>query len=223
MKSLKILPILITFALLIIPGRALAQTPSPDQATTSSAELRRAIRERIEETLKDKDVPTQNFLGYIGTITQVGSATFSITCPRGDEKTIQILDGTTLLANGKPITLSDLVVGNGVTVMGTRRDELIIEARRVLMSTDNFTENRQITLGNISALEKQAITLQPRGDQPAVTWPTTRQTAYEDLNGQKITVAQLEEDQSVLVISDVDKDDKRFIKRLRLLVPVTQP
>jgi len=222
MKSLKVLPILLMLTLFFIPAQAMAQSPSSDQETTSSAELRRAIRERIEETLKDKDVPTENFLGYIGTITQVGSATFSLTCPRGDEKTVQILDGSAIVSNGKPIKLSELVVGDGVTVMGTRRDELIIEARRVLMSTDNFSENRQVTLGNITALEKQTMTLKPRGEQQEITWPTTRQTAYEDLNGQKITVNELEEDQSVLVISDVDKDDKRFIKRIRLLVPVSQ-
>lgn len=222
MKSLKVLITILMLTFLTGPGLVQAQTPSPDQETTSSAELRRAIRERIEETLKDKETTTQNFLGYIGTVTQVGSATFSLTCPRGDEKTIQILDGTAIIANGKPVKLSDLVVGNGVTVMGTQRDELVIEARRILMTTDNFAENRQVLLGNITALEKQTITLQPRGEQPAVTWPITRQTAYEDLNGQKIAVDDLEEDQSVLVISDIDKDDKRFVKRIRLLVPVTE-
>ncbi len=222
MNLRKILPLLFVATFLLAPGNAYAQSPAPDEETTSSADLRRAIRERIEETLKNSDAPAQNFLGYIGTITQVGSATFSLTCPRGDEKTIQIQQGTTILSNGKEIPLSELVVGNGITVMGTRLDELVIEARRVIMTTDNFSENRQVTLGNITALDRQEITLQPRGEQQEVSWPTTRSTDYEDLNGQEITVSDLEEDQAALVITDIDKDDKRFIKRIRLLVPVEQ-
>ena len=223
MKLSRIFVLLLACGLLILPSAGFAQSNSANQETTSSAELRRAIKERIEETLKDKDnANSQQFFGFIGTITQVGSTTFGLTCPRGDEKTIQIMDSTTLLSNGKPLQINELVVGNGVTVMGTQEDELVIDAQRVLMSTDNFTENRQVTLGNIAEIGKQEITIQPRGEQQQITWPTTRQTTYEDMNGQEITATEIEEDQSALVITDIDKDDKRYIKRLRLLVPVSE-
>ena len=97
-----------------------AQTQTPDPATTSSAELRQAIRDRIEETLKDKTVNQPNFSGYLGTITQIGPATFSLMSIQGEEKTVQVSEETTLLSGTRTISLQDLVVGNGITVMGLR-------------------------------------------------------------------------------------------------------
>jgi hypothetical protein len=201
---------------------AAAQTASPDPATTTSAELRRAIRERIEETLKDKDSSTQSFRGFIGTITQVGTATFGLTTPYGEEKTIQISPTTAIVSDGKDMKLSELIIGNGIAVIGTPVDELVISARRVLMSDDNYTETRQVSIGAITEIGRQELTLEIRGQQQQVAWPTTTRTAYEDMDGQKIQRTTLEEDQAALVITDLDTADKRYIKRVRLLVPISE-
>ena len=88
------------------------------------------------------------------------------------------------------------------------------------MTMTTSPKNVRVNLGTIMEIGRQEMTLQLRGEEQTVTWPTTRQTVYEELNGEKIQVSILEEDQAVLVITDVDSQDKRYIKRLRLLIPI---
>jgi hypothetical protein len=222
MKPKGVIVLVLTACMLLVAPAVQAQTTTPDPETTSSAELRKAIRDRIEETLKDKTPSQPSFFGYLGTVTQVGTATFSLMSVQGEEKTIQVGQNTTLLSEGKSISLKDLIVGNGVAVIGAPQDELVVEARRVLMSTGNYTEDRQVHLGTITEIGRQEMTLQLRGEENSVAWPTNRQTSYEDLNGSSITATSLEVDQAVLVITDVDSNSQRYIKRLRLLAPVAR-
>jgi hypothetical protein len=205
----------------LLPLSALAQTNSPE--TSTSAELRQAIKERIEETIKENNNTTErSYYGYIGEITQISTATFGLMTPQGEEKTIQISGDTALLSADKDISLTDLIIGSGVTVMGQPVDELVIAAKRVLARTDNFTENREVKLGSLVSITTSEITLQDRQTQQSMTWSFTRQTVFEDANGQKIAVTNLEEDQAALIITDLDNNDERYIKRVRLLVEVAE-
>lgn len=220
MKINKAIIIALAAAALIWSPAVSAQTTTPDPDTTSSAELRQAIKERIEETLKDTDTNRDLYLGFLGTVTQVGSTTFSMTSIQGEEKTVQVTSDTAILSGNQNINLPDLVVGNGVTVMGSLVDDLVMEARRIIMSNGNFSEERHVNLGTITGIGTQEITLQLRGEEQIATWNTSRQTRYEEFDGGTTTRTALEEDQAVLVITDLDQNDQRYIKRVRLLAPV---
>lgn len=220
MKINKAIIIALAAAALIWSPAVSAQTTTPDPDTTSSAELRQAIKERIEETLKDTDTNRDLYLGFLGTVTQVGSTTFSMTSIQGEEKTVQVTSDTAILSGNQNINLPDLVVGNGVTVMGSLVDDLVMEARRIIMSNGNFSEDRHVNLGTITSIGTQELTLQLRGEEQIATWNTNRQTRYEEFDGGTTTRTALEEDQAVLVITDLDQNDQRYIKRVRLLAPV---
>lgn len=220
MKFYKAIIIALAAAAFIWSPAANAQTTTPDPDTTSSAELRQAIKERIEETLKDKETKRDLYLGFLGTVTQVGSTTFSMTSIQGEEKTVQISPNTAILSGNTTIKLPDLVVGNGVTVMGSMVDDLIIEARRILMINGNYSEDRHVNLGTITGIGTQELTLQLRGEEQITSWNTNRLTRYEEFDGGTTTRTALEEDQAVLVITDIDTNDQRYIKRVRLLAPI---
>lgn len=198
-----------------------AQTTDTSKSGTDSAELRESIRERIEKTLQAED-KLPEFLGYIGTINQVGTATFSFTNPLGTEHTVQVSNETTLLEDGDEIDLDELVIGNGVTVMGSALDELVIEARRVLTSDDTFVENRQVSLGTIAEIDSSELTLVSRQNDQSQTWEINRQTRYEDSLGTSLTRNQIEDNQAALVITDENNDGERFVKKIHLLVALNE-
>lgn len=199
--------------------QVLAQSPTP--TATTSAELRQAIRERIEETLQEEEI-SPLYMGYIGVIEQVGSATFSFVDPLGSERTVQLLSTANLVEDGTAINLDDLVVGNGVTVMGNPLDELVIEAKRIIMSENDFSETRQVHLGTIVEVPRGELVFQARGQNGQTTWTRGSQVNYEDSLGAEITVTQIEENQAALVVTDEDEDGERFVKKVHLLVAIDE-
>jgi hypothetical protein len=196
---------------------ALAQSPSP----SGSAELREIIRQRIEQTMDEKNNPKSEFIGTLGTITKVGTSTFSLMDTTGRERTIDISPTTTILSKNAPVKLSDLTINSGAVVMGTAVDEVILAARRVLVQEDNFAENRTVLLGTVEAIEKNTVLkLRERDSRELSILEMRTTTKYEDIVGTPVEKKLLEADQSVLVILDIDANKKQYVRRVRLLVPV---
>lgn len=201
--------------------QAQSPTSSATPSATNSAELRQAIRERIEETLQEGE-SSPLYQGYIGVIDQVSTATFSFTSPLGSKHTVQLLSDATIISGNSNIELDDLVVGNGVSVIGNPLDELVIEAKRIIMSDNNYEETRQVHLGTIIEITSGELVFQTRGQNGQTTWIRNTTTEYEDSLGATITAAQLEENQAALVVTDEDSSGDRFVKRVHLLVAMDE-
>ncbi len=204
------------FTLGIFPWIAQAQTES---ATSPSAELREIIRQRIEETIQDKKSNGPKYIGTLGTISKVSSSTFSFIDTLGRERTVELTSNTTLLIDGDSAELSDVSINAGVVIMGTALDEVLINAKRILVQEKDFSETREVFLGTITEKTNSKITVTTRGTGEALDLALLRTTTYEDLIGESITLATVQEDQSVLIITDLDKDSNRYVSRLRVLVP----
>ena len=204
-------------SLLSVPWFAHAQT---EESSSPSAELREIIRQRIEETIQEKKTPKTEYIGTLGTVTKVSSSTFSMTDTLGLERTVELTDETTLLVDGDPATLTDISINAGVVVMGTAVDEVLINAKRILVQDEDFSETREVFLGSITEKSNSSITLSNRGTGEMLDLALLRTTSYEDSLGNTISLTDVQEDQSVLIVTDLDKDEDRFVSRLRLLVPV---
>jgi hypothetical protein len=218
MKSLIATTALVTTLALSVAGTALAQSP----VATESADLRRAIRERIEQTLQNTQVTESPYVGYIGNVEQVGTATFTIVTPRGENRTIQIGTATRLVSGSTSIQLSELVIGNSVAVIGQEMDDLVVDALRVIAGDDPLEEDRRAVIGTITNIDTRSITLQVRGSGITESFLINRNTVYEDIQGTKIVVGDLDVDESVLVVTDKDAQNQNFVKRLRLLVAIEE-
>lgn len=188
--------------------------------TSPSAELREIIRQRIEETIQDKKTTTPEYIGTLGTISKVGTGTFTITDSQGRERTIEISPNTTILLNGKKAELKDLSINAGAVIMGSALDEVIINAKRILVQDAAFTETREVFLGSITGMNSSQITFTARATDETVTANLLRTSEYEDSIGNEISVRDIEEDQAILIITNIDKNDQRFVEKLRLLIPI---
>jgi len=219
MKRLSLLATLVTVLTLTVAPLALAQSPE----TSDSADLRRAIRERIEQTLQNADETESPYIGYIGNVEQIGTATFTLISPRGENRTIQVGSTARLLSGTTPIALGDLVVGNGVSVIGQEMDDLVIDAVRVIAIDTAYNETRQVTIGTVTNVANNNLTIEVRGTGTSESFILNRTTTvYEDIQGTEVTLADVEEDQAVLLVTDVNAQNQRFAKRVRLLIPVEE-
>lgn len=204
-------------SLLIAPWFVQAQT---EESSSPSAELREIIRQRIEETIQEKKTTKTEYIGTLGTVTKVSSSTFSMIDTLGLERTVELTDETTLLVDGDPATLADVSINAGVVVMGTALDEVLINAKRILVQDEDFSETREVFLGSITEKANTSITISNRGTEEMLDLALLRTTVYEDSLGNTISLADIQEDQAVLIVTDLDNDEERYVSRLRLLVPV---
>ncbi len=199
------------------------QIQAQNETTSPSAELREIIRQRIEETIQETSQEGPEFIGTLGTVSSVSTNTFTITDTLGFERTIQPSASSTLLVEDEPAELSDISIGNGAVIMGAALDEVIIEAERMLIQEDDFTESREVILGSVDEKSTTSLSVTSRGTGETSEIALQRSTEYEDSLGTAITLADIEENQSVLIITDVDEGDDekdRYATRVRLLVPV---
>jgi len=218
MKQLTLLTTLLTVLCLAFAPLALAQAPE----TTDSADLRRAIRERIEQTLQNADETESPYIGYIGNVEQIGTATFTLTSPRGEHRTIQVGSAARLLSGNETIALGDLVVGNGVSIIGQEMDDLVIDAIRIIANDAPYDETRQVTIGTVTNVATTSLTVTVRGTGTSESFILNRTTTYEDIQGTEVLLRNIEEDQAVLLVTDVNAQNQRFAKRVRLLIPVEE-
>lgn len=209
--------------ILVLSGIALTASVPPVRAqdeATNSADLRRAIRERIEQTLRNDTTTNSPFIGLVGTLKSIGSATFTMTTVTGEEKTIQVSEGVPVLLGSTPQKLSEMVIGNGISVVGDPVDELVVEAKRVLVSSTPIEEKRRVVLGTITAWNQRTLTVTVRGSDASESFTVTRQTQYENIQGTTLAARALQVDQSVLVISTEGTGGARNLVRVRQLVPL---
>ncbi len=219
MKHLTLSTMLVTTLFgvgLIMTGSVQAQSAS----TTPSAEIRRMIRERIEQTIQEKVPQANQTMGTIGTIQKVGEKTFTITDTLGRERTIELLDNASIRLNNQTIAFKDLSINSGVAVIGKLQDDIVIRAARVYVNDTAFVERRQVNIGTITAWKNNELTLSIRGSSATATWKTSTKPRLEDSLGNPITAKDIQPDQAALVVTEENSTGTRTITRLRLLIPV---
>lgn len=219
MKRLTLFSALFTSLLgssLVVAQIAQAQSAS----TTPSAEVRRMIRERIEQTIQEKVPQTNPILGTLGTVQKVGEKTFTITDTLGRERTVELNDGAVIRQGNQTIALKDLSINSGAAVVGKLQDDIVIRAARVYVVDNAFVERRQVSIGTITEWKNNELTLSIRGTTATATWKTSAKPRLEDSLGNTITAKNIQADQSALVVTEENSSGTRTITRLRLLVPV---
>ncbi len=208
-------------ALFLAAAPAQAASPSPAAGSaTPSAELRRIIRERIEQTLQE-NTSDQRLLGTLGSIQKVGGQTFTIQDSLGRERTVQLTSDATIIQGKQTLALKDLSINSGAAVVGRMLDDIIIEARRVFIVENGFAETRQVTVGNITAWKNNELQMTIRGTDQNAVWDAARRPIFEDSLGNPIAAKDIQVDQAALVITQEDAQGTRTFTRLRLLAPVS--
>jgi hypothetical protein len=209
------------FAFLLVAPVARAASPAPASATPS-AELRRIIRERIEQTLQE-NTEEKRLLGTLGTVQKVGGQTFTILDTLGRERTVQLAQDALITQGKQTVALKDMSINGGAAIVGRMIDDIIIEARRVFLVDSTWTERRQVYVGTITTWKNNELSLAIRGTDQTAVWNVSRKPRYEDSLGNVITAKEITADQAALVITQEDDQGVRTAIRVRLLAPVQSP
>lgn len=136
-----------------------------------------------------------------------------------DRQHIIALTKTLLLRNNNVVKVSDIAVGNWVTVLGSIT-ETEINADFMLVSTNSLLPNPQyVSIGTITEITRTSITIQPRDSDSERALTITTATDLEDPDGNRAVLSDFEEDMTVLV-TGIDSNDKITAKTIRSLAPL---
>lgn len=197
-------------------------SPTPDLTQTTQR-----LRERIEKIVEEKRDQIEGALddlasqrrGFIGEVQRVSSETLTLKTNRGTQ-ILPIGSTTDITKAGKTIPIDDIAVGDWAIVIGSLKDDTLVLNRLLISSTSLRPKSQEIALGNITALTKTTITVQPRSGEPAVQFNLTRTTEYQDVEGNPIRLTDVEtETQALAVGVNGEKGVDALV--IRILVPLT--
>lgn len=209
--------ILFIFSLFILSGgRVFAASPT----ASPSSDLRKAIKERIEEavTKTDTEVSRQRWLGVVGTVQAVSSSTVSVRDVSGTVWTVNLVDGSKLLdSKGKALKQSDLSVDSLVWAAGQASNDVILDAKRMMVRA--AAPVRMVAVGTITELKSASLSLAPRGGGESLSLSTTSRSKYENNDGATLERKSLQSDEAVVVVYTESESGAKTLLRLRQLAP----
>jgi len=214
------------------PKATTAPKSSPSSTPTASvspAQTTQNLKERIEKIVEEKRDQIEGILdelsgrkrGFIGEIQRVSSETITLKTNKGTQ-ILSVTSDLTLTKAGNKISLDAVAVGDWAIAIGTMADDEFQPERLVISSTSLWPSKQIVTLGSIENLTKAEITITPRSGTEKKTFTLTKNTSYQDFNGDALKVTQLNDDQSVLVVG-VTNDKGDEARTIRLLSPVVTP
>ena len=196
--------------------QAQTATDSTETNETNDPETTKNLQERIERIIKERreqikgalsEIDTQR-RGVIGEIQRVTEDSLTIRSQIGTE--IIPLTNTvypiSILKDGEAISFDEIAVGNWLLALGTIEDDTF-QPIRLLVSDDSLRpRTRSVSIGTISDLGRTTIEIENRSGTGVSTYTTNQSTEYQDLEGEEITRADLDETMQAVVAGIVDSD-----------------
>ena len=212
MKNSKMIPLLVfTLASLIVfPFASYAQTNS---ASNSADPIQENIKQRIQKTVEEntariKGLTTgSNRRAIWGSIKRISEESMSLETARGTQ-IIALSQNVPLFQNAKAITIKDVEIDNEAIIYGTQDGEDFAATKVDVLKTSILPTEKTISVGNIQSITKTTITILPRGKDEKEIYEFQKKSEYQQLNGEEITLADLEEGLDVIIISSPDTATK---------------
>jgi hypothetical protein len=223
-KITKLSLALIMFSFLIagMSSTVLAQESVILDASTSSKTTQK-LKERIEKIVEEKKEQIKGIIsnldatkqGFIGEVQRISEETITIKTNK-TTRIIPINETVELIKDGEKIELSDIAVENWLVVMGVLEEDTF-NPIRILVSAETLRPlPSYITIGGITKIDTNEITVNPRASEETVALTTDRNTVYEDINGEEIDESDIEEDTQALIVA-LDDDGEKIAQRIRIL------
>jgi hypothetical protein len=220
----------ITSALFFLPAstivRAQENTNAQETASESGSLVSEELTKRIQKVLVEKREQVKGALdsligekrATIGKITRITDE--ALTIQYQDNTTIVPLSKTVLLLkNDKEIKVSEVVVENWITVLGTK-DKTTIDPEYLIVSTKSLLPQKQlVVLGNITKLEKNSVTLQPRDGTAPQTILFSKNVTVLSSDGEAAKVSDLTTDLTVLITGSMS-EEKLEASTIKSLAPL---
>jgi cytochrome oxidase Cu insertion factor (SCO1/SenC/PrrC family) len=187
-------------------------------SATGSQETIDEIKKRLEKTIDDtkikgtSDDQTQGY-GFVGEITRVSEE--AVTVSHSSSTTIVPLKDVKIIKSKKEVELSELIVGNWVTVLGVREqsgtqasplasaksDQGFSPKFVVISSVSLQSKPKIVMLGSIASINTKSLSVLPRSGGEAQSFTIGKNSVFQNSNGAEVTQKQFEVDTNVLVVA----------------------
>lgn len=221
--ALSVTPTEVVYAASPSPTASESAEPSP---TPNLTETTQRLRERIEKIVDEKREQVAGALdelanqrrGFIGEVQRVSAETLTIKTNKSTQ-ILPITPNVSITKAGKVIPIDDIAVGDWAIVIGRIVDDEFQLERLLISSTTLRPQPQAVALGTLSALTRTTATVQPRNGEPATQFNLVRTTQYQDVEGNEVRLADVEEDMQVLAVG-VNTNQGLEARVIRVLVPL---
>lgn len=186
------------------------------QESTDDADVQETIKERLKKVVDEKKdqikgiTSGQEVKGFIGTIKRVSEETVTVESRRGT-LIIPVSEGVSIVQEGKAFKLSDIEIDSQVTVIGYQDGDEFTAKRILVHKTKIPAQQKSIAIGNVQKIDKTSITIKTRQGEDKV-FSFTAKTPFENMLGDTIKVASIEESFDVVIISIAEDEKAQAVK-----------
>lgn len=207
-------------------------TTQTNEVTQTEETLEETAERGIEQVKKYLDpgrvqgVLQQMFSNHYGMVGEVQRI-------NDDALTIQNKQGTTILAineseveitkGSSAIELTDIAVGNWVTILGYREAEDFTPVFVKVSESSPRPATQLVLLGMITDVTSQELTVLNRATQEERTFALTRSTVVEDFSGEEVSISSFDVDYNVLITASTTDEEEDFeVLTIRSLAPLDE-
>lgn len=204
-----------------------------EEATEEGDRLVEKVQQKIEEA---KNQPK----AYLGTITDISENTIQmnkfvsgeVNNTAGEIQQVQVGDDTTFVKVGKTtqaIEYSDVAIGDFIVAMGFVNEKGVLDAKRVLITSEPEPLTRKVVLGETLDVKKNELTLiQKAGGKELKVVPkdTVSVTSVKDGEASKVRYSDISEGSTIIVTGDFvtgDVDGSTIEARRIYIIATPEP
>lgn len=186
------------------------EEPSTETAEEEATEAADAIREKVQLKIEEA---RKNPKAYLGTVTDMVESNIQIKSLK--EEILQVSvdeEKATFIKVAKTkseVKFSDIAIGDFIIAMGYKNSDDVLEATRILLTEAPEPTERKIVLGGVDSTKKGQLTLTNQSSGQEYTIEPGDEitvTAIEDEEMVEIKFADIEEDQTLIVVGEFEEE-----------------
>lgn len=133
--------------LLVIYSSEFAKiTPPVNEGAKEISDSTDSVRQKVDQIVNS---PTS----YLGAVTDIAENTIQLKSPAGEIKQVSTQAAPTVIKDGKvvkEVKLADVAIGDFIVAMGFRNGNHVLDARRILITTQPEAPNKEYLLGRVT-------------------------------------------------------------------------
>ncbi len=210
-------------SLCFVPTKLSAQTAT-GSGSFDTAVIKK-LGDKVKQAAEEKaDLARETLLGlsqqkrgFIGQVERLTAESLTVV-NQGETEVIPIDEDVTFLRNGQAIELADIAVEEWLVIMGIIENETFSPKRILVSSASLRPQKHFVELGTIVNQSNNQLELLSRQEEE-LNINLTKQTEFQDQDGQTVDESALINDLQVLVVGFED-DQGRTAKIIRALAPL---
>lgn len=178
------------------------ETTEPDSAPNPSTTSQ--LKKRLERILGQEDNQAASVAGYLGEVTRVNEDALAVKT-HASNHIIPLDETISLMRGNKTISVADISVGTWILAIGNRVKNGDVSPKTIVaLTTPPANKAQLVSMGTIKEISFNTILFVPRGQTDPIQILSGRNSKLIDSAGETLTLSQLPNDLSVVVVAYMD-------------------